>query len=36
EHLENYKKQGMIPAIKMALVEEKLFTDLFGKKDESK
>ncbi|WP_086276909.1 trigger factor [Campylobacter vicugnae] len=36
EHLENYKKQGMIPAVKMALIEEKLFSDLFGKKDESK
>ncbi len=36
EHLETYKKQGMIPAVKMALIEEKLFSDLFNKKDESK
>lgn len=36
EHLENYKKQGMIPAVKMALIEEKLFSDLFNKKAENK
>ncbi|KAA6225124.1 MULTISPECIES: trigger factor [unclassified Campylobacter] len=32
EHLENYKKQGALPALKMALVEEKLFQDIFIKK----
>ena len=36
EHLETYKKQGLIPAVKMTLIEEKLFSDLFNKKDESK
>ncbi|MEE3704897.1 trigger factor [Campylobacter sp. CX2-8023-23] len=36
EHLENYKKQGMILAVKMALIEEKLFSDLFNKKAENK
>ncbi len=29
EHLENYKKQGALPAIKMALIEQKLFNDIF-------
>ncbi|MDX2331348.1 trigger factor [Campylobacter hepaticus] len=29
EHLENYKKQGALPAVKMALIEEKLFNDIF-------
>ncbi len=29
EHLENYKKQGALPAVKMALIEEKLFSDIF-------
>lgn len=32
-HLENYKKQGVLPAIKMAIIEEKLFNDLFKKDD---
>lgn len=29
KHLEYYKNSGMLPAIKMAIVEEKLFTELF-------
>lgn len=34
EHLENYKKQGALPAVKMALIEEKLFNDIFMPKTE--
>lgn len=36
KHLEDYKKQGMLPAVKMAMIEEKLFNNLFKKdaKDE--
>ena len=35
-HLEQYKQNGMLPAIKMALTEEKLFNNIFSKdkKDE--
>lgn len=29
KHLEYYKNSGMLPAVKMAIVEEKLFVDLF-------
>lgn len=29
KHLEYYKNQGMLPAVKMALIEEKLFNELF-------
>lgn len=29
EHMEYYKKNGMLPAVKMAIVEEKLFIHLF-------
>ncbi len=29
EHLENYKRQGALPAVKMALIEQKLFNDIF-------
>lgn len=36
EHLDNYKKQGALPAIKMALIEEKLFADIFKKNDKKK
>ncbi|QOR01103.1 trigger factor [Campylobacter sp. 2014D-0216] len=36
EHLENYKKQGALPAIKMSLIEEKLFADIFKKNDKKK
>lgn len=35
EHLDNYKKQGALPAVKMALVEEKLFNDIFQKKQKN-
>lgn len=31
EHLEAYKNQGVLPAVKMALIEEKLFNNLFDK-----
>lgn len=37
QFVENYKKQGVLPAIKMAMIEEKLFMTLFknaNKKDE--
>ncbi|WP_417904072.1 trigger factor [Campylobacter sp. LH-2024] len=34
EHLDNYKRQGALPAVKMALVEEKLFNDIFMPKTE--
>lgn len=34
EHLENYKRQGTLPAVKMALLEEKLFNDIFMPKTE--
>lgn len=33
KHLEEYKNNGMIPAIKMSIIEEKLFRDLFSQKD---
>lgn len=33
QHLENYKNQGMLPAIKMALIEEKLFAQIFSLED---
>lgn len=36
EHLENYKKQGALAAVKMALVEEKLFNDIFMPKNDKK
>ncbi|EDP6854658.1 trigger factor [Campylobacter upsaliensis] len=36
EHLENYKKQGALPAVKMALIEDKLFNDIFMPKEKSK
>ena len=36
-HLEMYRNQGMLPAIKMSMIEEKLFSELFSKeKDEKK
>lgn len=37
EHLDRYRNNGMLPAVKMALIEEKLFNDIFskqGKKEE--
>ncbi|NLK65889.1 MAG: trigger factor [Campylobacteraceae bacterium] len=33
KHLEDYKNQGILPAVKMALIEDKLFNDLYRKKD---
>ncbi|EAJ4972848.1 trigger factor [Campylobacter upsaliensis] len=36
EHLENYKKQGALPAVKMALIEDKLFNDIFTPKEKAK
>lgn len=36
KHLDEYKNNGMLPAIKMAMIEEKLFNDLFAKKDSKK
>ncbi|MBR8462288.1 trigger factor [Campylobacter sp. faydin G-105] len=33
KHLEMYKNQGMLPAIKMSMIEEKLFNELFNKDD---
>ncbi len=36
EHLENYKKQGALSAVKMALIEEKLFNDIFMLKNTEK
>lgn len=36
-HLEMYRNQGMLSAIKMSMIEEKLFSELFNKeKDEKK
>ena len=35
EMFKNYKNQGLLPAIKMSLVEEKLFNDIFIKKEET-
>ena len=31
-HLEMYRNQGMLPAIKMSMIEEKLFSELSTKK----
>ena len=33
KHLENYRAQGMLPAIKMSMIEEKLFNEMFNKDD---
>ncbi len=35
-YVEMYEKQGLLPAIKMTIIEEKLFRGLFFKKDEEK
>ncbi|MDR2081731.1 MAG: trigger factor [Campylobacteraceae bacterium] len=35
-HFENYKKQGVLPAIKMAMIEDKLFQALFDKANKGK
>lgn len=34
QHLDNYKNQGILPAIKMSMIEEKLFNEMFDKKEE--
>lgn len=34
--IESYRQQGILPAVKMSLVEEKLFNDIFIAKDEKK
>ncbi|WP_169943014.1 trigger factor [Campylobacter sp. RM15925] len=34
QHLENYKNQEVLPAIKMSMIEEKLFNEMFDKKEE--
>ena len=34
QHLENYKNQGILPAIKMSMIEEKLFNEMFALKSE--
>lgn len=36
KHLETYKNQGILPAVKMAMIEDKLFTDLFKKEKDKK
>jgi len=36
KHLENYQKQGILPALKMAIIEEKLFNKLFEKNKKEK
>ncbi|WP_170000500.1 trigger factor [Campylobacter sp. RM9328] len=33
QHLEMYRAQGMLPAIKMSMIEEKLFNEMFNKED---
>ncbi|MGP1485764.1 MAG: trigger factor [Campylobacter sp.] len=35
-HLENYKKQGILPAIKMQMIEEKMFNEMFALKSDEK
>ncbi|MDR0407297.1 MAG: trigger factor [Campylobacteraceae bacterium] len=35
-HFENYKKQGVLPAVKMAMIEDRLFQTLFDKANEGK
>jgi len=36
QHLENYKSQGILPAIKMSMIEEKLFNEMFALKSDKK
>jgi len=36
EMLKQYESQGLLPAVKMAMVEDRLFTKLFNEKRESK
>lgn len=33
QHLDMYRQQGMLPAIKMSMIEEKLFNEMFNKDD---
>lgn len=33
QHVEMYRAQGMLPAIKMSMIEEKLFNEMFNKDD---
>ncbi|MDR1614219.1 MAG: trigger factor [Campylobacteraceae bacterium] len=35
-HFENYKKQGVLPAVKMAMIEDKLFQALFDRANKGK
>ncbi|MDR2099691.1 MAG: trigger factor [Campylobacteraceae bacterium] len=35
-HFENYKKQGVLPAIKMSMIEDKLFQTLFDRANKGK
>ncbi|MDA3045788.1 trigger factor [Campylobacter sp. VBCF_06 NA8] len=35
-HLEEYRKRGVLPAVKMALIEEKLFNNIFSKNKDDK
>jgi trigger factor len=35
-HFDNYKKQGVLPAIKMAMIEDRLFQTLFDKANKGK
>lgn len=36
QHLENYKNQGILPAVKMAMIEERLFEALFKEDKKTK
>ncbi|MBN2964925.1 trigger factor [Sulfurospirillum sp. T05] len=36
QYVEMYKNQGVLPAVKMALIEDKLFTKLFDKESKAK
>jgi len=36
EHLNRYRNNGMLPAVKMALIEEKLFNEMFALKSDKK
>ncbi|CAD7287954.1 trigger factor [Campylobacter suis] len=33
QHLDMYRQQGMLPAIKMSMIEEKLFNEMFNKEE---
>ena len=36
QYVEMYKNQGVLPAVKMAMIEDKLFTKLFSKESKAK